>query len=193
MILIKNVLIADDVINADFACKISKCKGVCCEEGDYGAPLEPSEVDTLQLIREELEPYLSAKSLEYLQVNECWSYFKEIKKPGTPLHEDGSCIYAIKDKIGVLHCAIELAWKDGKYDFRKPISCQLYPIRVKENPENGMEFLLYDKWDICAPACQNGLELGLPVYVYLKDALIRKYGEDFYKQLEETVLHLNSE
>ena len=193
MILIENVLIARDVISSDFACKISACKGVCCEEGDYGAPMEAAEIDALKELLDDLKDYLPRKSIEYLKVNEFWSYYPEIKKPGTPLHEDGSCIYAVKDDKGILHCAIELAWRDGKTSFRKPVSCQLYPIRVKTHPENGMEFLIYDKWEICSPACKFGKENSIPLYVFLKDALIRKYGKSFYKQLEETIIHLKSE
>ena len=112
-------------------------------------------------------------------------YYEEPKFEGTPVLEDGACIYLNFDEKGIGLCAIEQAHLAGKVKFKKPISCHLYPIRISKNPESGFEHLQYYRWDICDPACVKGKKLNIPVYEFLKDAIIRKYGESFYEALED--------
>lgn len=187
MILINNVVIEEDVYRDHFVCHIEKCKGICCVEGDYGAPLEKEEEKILEQLYLEITDYFEPESVAYLKENGPTTYYKENKKVGTPIHEDGRCAYAVFNADGSIGCGIEHAWKDGKTDFRKPISCHLYPIRIKQNQTNGMEMITYERWGICSPACDLGDELGVSVMEFSKDSLVRKYGEEFYDQLEEAV------
>lgn len=184
MIEIENTLVSDDVISEAFVCDLTKCKGACCVEGDLGAPLDESELPEIEKVLELVKPYLSKRAIEVLET-----------EGGYVLDEDGDystttingkeCVFAFYDKGGVLKCGIEQAHKDGKTDFKKPISCHLYPIRVSKLPD--FEALNYDRWQICSPACDLGKELKVPVYKFLKEALVRKYGAGWYADLEAKV------
>jgi O-phosphoseryl-tRNA(Cys) synthetase len=101
----------------------------------------------------------------------------------TPTINGGICVYAYTDDLGIVKCAFERAWKEGKISFQKPISCHLYPIRVKDM--NGYEAVNYEpRKTLCKPACKLGQKLKVPVYQFLKDSLIRKYGKEFYETLD---------
>ena len=184
MIEVGKTLVSDDVIDEQFVCDLAKCKGACCVEGDLGAPLLKEELPEIEKVIELVKPYLTKEAIEVLE-----------KEGGYLLDEDGDystttingkeCAFAFYDDNRILKCSIEQAHKEGKTDWKKPISCHLYPIRVAKLPE--FEALNYDRWQICAPACDLGRELKVPVYKFLKDALIRKYGESWYAELEEKV------
>ena len=184
MIEIGKTLISDDVLDEAFVCDLQKCKGACCVEGDLGAPLLESELVEVENVVDLVKPYLSKEAVEILE-----------KEGGYILDEDGDystttingkeCSFAFYDKSGILKCSIEQAYKEGKTGFKKPISCHLYPIRIGKLPE--FEALNYDRWHICSPACDLGKELKVPVYKFLKEALIRKYGEDWYEELKRAV------
>jgi hypothetical protein len=189
MIAIDNVLLSDEIIEEQFVCDLSKCKGGCCVDGDCGAPLTEDEAKTLARIYPDIQSSLSAE------------YLPEIARQGTHTMDDtygyvtptvngGICVYGYTDEMGVVKCGIEKAWKAGKTDFRKPISCHLFPIRITEHP--GYEAVNYEpRRTLCRPACKLGKQLKVPVYVFLKDAIIRKYGDDFYNTLEATAKHMN--
>jgi hypothetical protein len=112
------------------------------------------------------------------------NYYKEIDETGTILHSNGACIFLTKTSDGGFRCGIEMAWENGAIEFRKPISCHLYPIRRKQNPELGFDALNYDQWDICSAACTLGKKMKLPLYKFSKEAIERAYGNDFYLELE---------
>lgn len=180
MIKVGDVLVSDDIRDKEFVCNLEKCKGACCVEGDFGAPLLEEELAILEDIYPRIRKYLSAKGIE------------EIEKQGTHVIDDDGdlctpvisgreCVYAIYDKKGILKCGIEAAYNDGAIGWKKPISCHLYPIRV--SAKKNFEALNYHKWHICTPACALGKELQVPVYKFLKDPLIRKYGEAWYNEL----------
>jgi hypothetical protein len=180
MIVIDKTYISDDVKDEFFVCNLEKCKGACCVEGDLGAPLEADELRELEENIDKILPYLSEKGKE------------EIKKQGlfvkdwegdlsTPTIEGRECAYAIYDNKGILKCGIEESYIDGKSTFKKPISCHLYPIRITKYEH--YEALNYDRWHICNPACSNGKDLNVKVYQFLKEPLIRKYGEAWYEEL----------
>ena len=180
MIKVGEVLVSDDIRDKEFVCNLEKCKGACCVEGDFGAPLLEEELAILEEIYPKVKKYLSPEGI------------KEIEKQGTHTKDDDGelctpviggreCVYAIYDKKGILKCGIEAAYNDGKIGWKKPISCHLYPIRVSTKKD--FEALNYHKWHICSPACALGKELQVPVYKFLKDPLIRKYGEQWYGQL----------
>jgi hypothetical protein len=183
MILIDNILISDEIIEEYFVCQVSLCKGACCWEGDYGAPLKTKEIEKITEIMDKIKPYLSEKSIESLRIDSFHKTYSETGFEGTKLHEDGSCVFMTKGEAGIAQCGFEQAYNDGKTDFKKPISCHLYPIRIKE--QAGIETMNYDRWDICSAACSAGKKQKLPLFKFSKDALIRKYGEEFYEALTD--------
>lgn len=187
MIMINNVIVEGDVYEDNFVCNVDRCKGVCCIEGDFGAPLEHEEEAELANIYDKIDNYLEPESVAFLKENGPTQFFPENSSVGTPVHEDGRCAYAVYNKDGSIGCGIEHAWLDKKITFRKPVSCHLYPIRIKKHPTNGMEMMTYERWNICQPACANGKKLGVTLFDFAKDAVRRKYGDDFVEQLEEAV------
>jgi len=184
MILIDDILVANDIVKKKFACNLSACKGACCVEGDYGAPLDEDEIFTIAQILPDVLPYLPEASKKVIADEGFHTYNKEAKLSETALMEDGACVFMGRDKLGITFCGIEKAYNDGKTEFKKPISCHLYPVRVTHVKASGFHALNYDKWDICNAACTRGEKEEIRVFEFVKDALIRKYGEEFYEQLE---------
>jgi hypothetical protein len=184
MILIDNTCISDDVADKMFVCDLEKCKGTCCVEGDLGAPLEESELAILEEVFEHVKPYLSPEGIKAIE--EQGKYIKDWEGDfSTTTINDKECAYAIYDKNKILKCGIEQAFLDGKISWKKPISCHLYPIRITKY-EN-YHALNYDRWSICSDACSLGDKLGVPVYKFLKEPLIRAYSEEWYAQLEKEI------
>jgi hypothetical protein len=173
--------VSDEVITNQFVCDLNKCKGGCCEDGDAGAPLERDEIDKINEFYEIIKPYISAEGLKEIERNGRYNYDREFGWV-TPTIGGKLCAYGSKDKNGIIKCGIEQAYLDGKINWKKPISCHLYPIKTKKTKEN--ELVNYEPREtMCNPACALGKKLKVPVYVFLKDALIRKYGENFYEVL----------
>lgn len=186
MIIINNIVVEEGVTSERFACNLSACKGACCWEGDYGAPLEREEIEQLENLNDVLAPYLDERSNELLAKEGGITFFDEPKIFGTNLHPDGACVYlSVEGEIAL--CGIEQAWKDGVSDLQKPVSCHLYPVRIDQDFANGFEKMSYDIWDICSAACVKGKKENIKVYEFAKEAIIRKYGSDFYNQLDEAV------
>ncbi len=183
MILIDDVLISDDVVEKQFVCNIKKCKGICCVEGDSGAPVEKAETKILKKIYPKIKRYLIPEGIKAIEEQGTFvdEPDDEYTSYATPLIDGGACAYVNYETNGTISCGIEKAWKDGVTDFQKPISCHLYPIRLK--PMDTVTAMNYDVWDICSDACKLGKSLKVPVYVFLKDALTRKFGEEFYETL----------
>ena len=178
-----NILVSDDVIEEQFVCDLSKCKGGCCEDGDAGAPLEKGELDLLNEAFEMVKPYLSAEGLKEIERTGRYTYDREFGWV-TPTINGKLCAYGTKDKNGIIKCGIEQAYLDGKTKWKKPISCHLYPIKTKTTKTQ--ELVNYEPREtMCSPGCALGKKLKVPVYVFLKEALIRKYGQGFYDLLEE--------
>lgn len=189
MILIDDVLISDDVVEKQFVCNIKKCKGICCVEGDSGAPVEKAETKILKKIYPKIKKYLIPEGIKAIEAQGTFvdEPDDEYTSFATPLIEGGACAYVNYESNGTISCGIEKAWKDGVTDFQKPISCHLYPIRLK--PMETVTAVNYDVWDICSDACKLGKSLKVPVYVFLKDALIRKFGDEFYETLDYAAKH----
>lgn len=180
MIQIEDALVSFDIFEKKFCCDLSQCKGICCVEGDSGAPLEKEEVAEIGKNYEGIKPYMKPEGIEAVRIQG----FSVIDRDGdtvTPLIAGRECAYAIEEN-GACWCAIEKAWTEGKSLFRKPISCHLYPIRITRY--EGFEALNYNKWDVCHCARLKGAEQGIPLYRFLKDALVLRYGEEWYEQLE---------
>ncbi len=188
MIIIRDVLISNDVLEEQFMCNLKACKGACCWEGDFGAPLETEELAILQDIYEQVSPFLTEAGRRAIEANGLYTYFEEAGAYGTSLQPNGACAYMVYDRKGIARCGIEQAWQAGQTDFKKPVSCHLYPVRVVKNEDAGFEALNYDRWDICAAACEKGRREKMPVYRFVREALVRKYGEDFYDELEAAAL-----
>ena len=184
MFLINDVFINEEVINENFLCDLKSCKGACCSEGDYGAPLEKEEIKYLNLNMKKLIPYLSKEGKKEVENHGFYKFYNGLNKTGTRLLKGGHCVF-LKVEGGIGHCVIEKAHEKGEIDLVKPISCHLYPIRVEENKENGFSILRYDRWEICSAACDLGDRHKVRIYEFLKAALIRKFGCNFYAQLEE--------
>lgn len=190
MIAIDNKLVSDDVVEAQFVCDLNKCKGGCCEDGDAGAPLEDDEKNKMLEVYETVKPYMTLEGVKEVERQGKFIYDHEFGWV-TPTIEGQICAYGFRDEFGIIKCAIEKAYLDGKTDWKKPISCHLFPIRItksKEDPD--LEYVNYEpREDLCKAACSLGKKLKVPTYVFLKEALIRKYGEEFYEALEATAEH----
>lgn len=184
VILIDDTVISDDIAENFFVCNLDKCKGACCVEGDLGAPLEDVELAILEEIYEDVKPFLSAAGIR--EIEKQGKYVKDFEGDySTTTIDNKECAYAIYDERNILKCGIEQAYLAGKTDFKKPISCHLYPIRITKYDE--FHALNYDRWDICNAACTLGEKLGVPVYKFLKEPLIRAFGEEWYAELEQEV------
>lgn len=191
MIIIDNKLISSEVVEEQFICNLAHCKGGCCEEGDAGAPLEHWELEKLETYYPVIEPYMVAEGIAEIKKQGIYtidSYFGNV----TPIINDGICAYGIREKDGTIKCAIENAYNDGKLDWKKPISCHLFPIKTSvSKSDQSLEFINYEpREDLCKAACALGKEMKMPVYQFLKEPLIRKYGEAFYDQLEATAQYM---
>lgn len=186
MIAIDNVLISDAIIEDQFVCDLHKCKGGCCVDGDAGAPLEDAELQELNAVYEAVLPYLTEESQQQLEKQGRYLFNPEFGWV-TPTIDSKICVYGITDNNGIVKCGIEQAYNDGKIGWRKPISCHLFPIRIKQSRNKKNEYVNYQpREDLCSAACSLGKKLKVPVYVFLKDAIIRKYGLTFYETLEAT-------
>ncbi len=183
MIIIGEVLISDAIFDEYFACNLHACKGACCWEGDYGAPLEDEEVHQLEAIYPKVAPYMSPAGRAVVEKEGVAILYKDNNKYGTPLVANGPCAYMVIGRGGIAQCAIEMAHAEGTVDFKKPISCHLYPIRV-QSTKAGYEALNYDQWDICSAACKKGAKEKVTVFEFTKAALIRKYGTEFYEEMQ---------
>jgi len=192
MIHIDNVLLSDEIVEEQFVCDLIKCKGGCCVDGDAGAPLEKNELQELNEACPSVLPYLSNESVAELQKQGNYVYDKEFGWV-TPTISSGMCAYGIKDAKGIVKCGIEQAYNDGKIKWKKPLSCHLFPIRIKASKKSKTDFVNYQpREDLCKAACSLGKKLKVPVYIFLKDALIRKYGSAFYESLSATAEHFKS-
>lgn len=185
MLWLEDKLVSDDILETYFACELSSCKGACCWEGSFGAPVDEAEFDDLDEAAALLKEELPEESQRVIDENGAYTWYEGMEKHGTALRENGACVFLKYNGDGIGYCAIERAWREGRTSFRKPISCHLYPIRVTKHEITGMTSLNYDKWSICSAACNKGERLMIPLYQFAKEALIRAFGEEFYRGLEE--------
>lgn len=179
-------IVSEDILEKDFVCNLSACKGACCVDGDAGAPLSIEETKILDEIYPKIKPFLRKEGIAAIKTQGAWTigFDGELE---TPLIENKDCAYVIFDKKTAL-CGIEQAYNQGVISWKKPVSCHLYPVRVKDYTE--FAAVNYDKWDICDDACTLGKSLEIPVYKFVKEALIRRFGEDWYFELEKVAADL---
>lgn len=181
MIQIDDTIISMDLFEKQFCCDLSECKGICCIEGDSGAPLEESEVPILEKILPVVWDDLSEKSKEVIE-KQGVSYVDIEGDRVTSIVDGCECVFTYMDENGVCKCAIEKAYREGKIDFYKPISCHLYPVRL-ENLRNGTVGINIHRWKVCKAAFELGRKCGLPVYQFLKEPLIRRFGAEWYEKV----------
>lgn len=180
MIIINNTIVSDKIADCCFCCDIRQCKGQCCVEGDAGAPLDESELPILEEILPDLLPYMTPEGIQSV-TQQGVAVLDNAGELCTPLVNGRECAYTIWGDDGTAFCAIERAYLEGTINFQKPVSCHLYPIRV----DDFGEFIAvnYHEWDICHCAVDKGRNIGTPLYIYLKEPLIRRFGEAWYTDL----------
>jgi hypothetical protein len=193
LIAIDNILVSDEVVSEQFVCDLNKCKGGCCEDGDSGAPLTNEELEMLRNYIDEIKPYCTEEGLKVLEKEGLYRYDAEFGWV-TPTIGGRMCAYGFRDKQGIIKCGIEQAWLDKKIPWKKPISCHLFPVKITRSKKQNQEYVNYEpRQDLCKAACRLGKQLKVPVHIFLKDALIRKYGLEFYTTLEAAALHIKKE
>jgi hypothetical protein len=181
MLIINDILIDEDIFLQNFVCDLSVCKGCCCVEGDLGAPLDPNEVPILEQFYPKVKRYLSEENRRAIE-EQGFGVVDYAGDLDTPLAPNNECAY-VTHRDGIVKCAYECAYLDGKIPWRKPASCYLYPIRVgKAGPYKTLKF---DRWSICNCALVKGERHGVPCYKFLEGPLTEIFGADFYKQLCE--------
>jgi hypothetical protein len=187
MIQIGDAIISMDVFEKHFLCDLNACKGACCVEGESGAPLTDEEAELIEHFFPVFKQYMSKDCIDVVEK----TGFSLIDSDGdlvTPLINNRECVYTFTDKNGIVKCAIEKAYFEGEISFRKPVSCHLFPIRISEY--DSFSAVNYQRLDICKAARICGAKNKLPLYVFLKDALIRKFGAEWYAELEVAAQHI---
>ncbi len=184
MIAIDNTLISEDVVEKKFVCDLNACKGACCVAGDSGAPLEKDELKIIDSILEKVKPFMVKKGIKAIEKNGAYVIDGDGDYTTTLVSPGAECAFVYFDENKIAKCAIEKAYLEKIIDWKKPISCHLYPIRITKH--KSYDAVNYDKWSVCAPACACGEKLDVPVYKFLKEPLIRKYGKEWFKQLEKS-------
>lgn len=187
IIQIDNVLISLDCLKERFCCDLGSCGGQCCVEGDAGAPVTLDEVAKIEDMLDGVWKDLSVAAQSVID-KQGVAYTDSEGELVTSIVNGKDCVFTCYEN-GCCYCALEKAFRAGKSKFCKPISCYLYPIReVKIGTD--MVGLNYHEWDVCKCARIKGKELNIPVYKFLKEPLIRRFGEEWYKALEDSVAEL---
>ena len=181
MFQLNKTIVSEEIFEKEFVCNLSACLGACCVDGDAGAPLDEEETKILAEIYPKIKAYLRPEGIQAIEAQgtHIVSEFGELE---TPLIEGKDCAYVIFDGKTAL-CGIEQAYNEGIVTWKKPVSCHLYPIRVKEYSD--FSAVNYHKWHICSDACSLGAELGVPVYQFVKEALVRKFGQEWFDELNK--------
>lgn len=175
-------IVSEEIIENDFVCNLNACKGACCIDGNAGAPVDDNETEILVDIYSAVKPFLRPEGI--VVIEEQGAFIKgDDGEWETPLVNESECAYVVFSEKGITKCGIEEAYNAGVIKWKKPVSCHLYPIRVREYTE--LTAVNYHKWEICDDACSLGKELQVPIYKFVKEALIRKFGKKWYAELEE--------
>ncbi len=180
MFQIKDTIVALDIVEENFLCDLSACKGECCVEGDSGAPLEDEEVKIIEKLLPEVWNDLSRAAKDVIE-KQGPAYEDRDGEMVTSIVNGKDCVFTYYDEKGICKCAIEKAYREGRVDFYKPISCHLYPIRLQKY--NSFIAVNYHRWRVCKAAVALGNKNGLKIYQFLKEPLIRRFGEDWYNEL----------
>lgn len=182
MFQIGKTIVSEDIIEKEFVCNLNACKGACCIEGEAGAPLSEEETHILKEIYPKVKPFLREEGIKAIE-EQGTHIVSKLEELETPLVNGKECAYVTFSDNGTAGCGIEDAYNKGVIDYKKPISCHLYPVRVQDYSE--FAAVNYHKWPICDDACSLGKELSVPVYKFVKEALIRKFGKNWYLEIEK--------
>lgn len=178
---IEGTIVSEQLLEECFACDLGRCKGICCVEGDAGAPLEEEELEILHREYAAYRPWMTAEGIAAVEA-QGFGVLDDDGEWTTPLVNGAECAYAYREK-GVTLCAIERACREGRTTFLKPVSCHLYPIRLTRFSDGSLG-MNYHRWSVCRPAREKGCRLGIPVYRALREPIVRRFGEEFYKAME---------
>lgn len=181
MLQIQDVIVSFDILTKEFCCDLSKCRGACCVEGDAGAPLTSVEVELIEELLPIIRADLSTAALRVI-AEQGVAYTDPEGESVTSIVDGKECVLSYRDSDGCCRCAIEKAYREGRTDFIKPISCHLYPIRVSKFGD--LWALNYHRWNVCHTAVVRGQREQTAVYRYLKEPLIRRFGQEWYDELE---------
>ena len=179
---IGDVLISSDLLTEQFCCDLEKCKGICCVEGDAGAPVTLDEIGQIEDCLDTVWPQMSA-SAQAVVDKQGVAYTDRDGELVTSIVGGKDCVFTCYED-GCCLCALEKAYRAGATSFCKPISCSLYPIREKHF-NGGLTGLNYNRWEVCRDAVKKGQELGLPLYRFLREPLTRRFGKAWYEELCE--------
>lgn len=177
---IGNVLVSPDIFTVKFCCDLDKCKGICCVEGDAGAPVTLDEIGEMEDSLDAAWPLLSAQAQAVID-RQGVAYTDQEGDLVTSIVAGRDCVFTCYEGEQCL-CALEKVCRRGQTEFPKPISCALYPLREKTFPD-GTVGLNYHRWAICRDALKHGEALNLPLYKFLKGPLIRRFGSEWYDEL----------
>lgn len=183
MLQIRDTLVSLDLIDYFFICDLEKCLGACCIEGDAGAPVTREEIEKINAVLPEIKTYLTPAATKEIEENGT-SYIDEEGELVTNIVNGADCVFTTFEKGGLCLCALEKAYNDGKIPYCKPSSCQLYPVRLKEYA--GFTAVNLHHWKICKSARKLGMIKGVRAYQFLKQPLIRKFGQEWYDELDFT-------
>ena len=190
MIQIDDVIVSLDVFREKFLCDLGACKGACCIEGDAGAPVATGEVEALEASLPAVWAALSPEARTVID-RQGVVYVDEEGDLVTSIVNGKDCVFTCYDESGCCYCALEKAYREGRISFYKHISCHLYPIRIGDYGR--YKAVNYHRWDVCRAAVELGRKKGVPVYRFLREPLIRKFGEDWYHELEEAAVELEKQ
>ncbi len=182
MIIIGETLVSEELFEEFFVCDLSACKGACCVEGESGAPLEKEELDRIEEIYEDVKPFMRPEGIAAIEKDGLYQLDSDGDLVTTLVGHHGACSFVTYDEKGIAKCALEQAYLAGKTNWKKPISCHLYPVRLATLPD--YIAVNYHRWHVCEPACDCGLALKVPVYKFLKEPLTRKFGTAWFDEME---------
>jgi hypothetical protein len=182
MIIVGNTLVSEDLFDQQFVCDLNACKGACCVEGESGAPLDHDELLKIEENLDAVKPFMRDEGIRALEQNGPYVVDDDGEFVTSLVGKHGACVFVNFDDKGIAKCALEQAFNAGATNWKKPISCHLYPVRLAKLTE--YVAVNYHKWQVCEPACECGKSLKVPVYKFLKEPLIRKFGHEWYAELE---------
>lgn len=178
---IGDVILTSEILTECFCCDLDACKGACCVDGDSGAPLLPEEIGHLESVLDEVWPSLSASAQAVID-RQGVAYTDCEGDLVTSIVDGKDCVFTCYDDKGCCLCATDVACRQGRTSWPKPISCALYPVREKRFA-GGLVGLQYHRWTICRPAVKKGRDLGLKLYRFLEGPLVRRFGREWYDEL----------
>ncbi|MFM7725579.1 MAG: DUF3109 family protein [Flavobacteriales bacterium] len=183
MIIVGQTLVSEDLFEEQFVCDLNACKGACCIEGESGAPLEQDELLHIEENLDAVRPFMREEGIRALEEKGAYTVDSDGDFVTSLVGNHGECVFVTFDEKGIAKCALEQAYNRGVTNWKKPISCHLYPVRLA----NLTEYVAvnYHRWQVCEPACACGKALKVPVFRFLKDPLTRRFGEAWYADLEE--------